>query len=166
MLMIVFLTIRACEWCGWVRLFTRAYDILLIYKQKGGEGMVITRLDWAIHPDIPYVILTIDTDILYKQIQDIGIVRSRVRQWLKKRYHFLPVALGGYKIDRGDVVEYINNRYSGQECYTSRQSIQIKTWIETNHVNKFVFGINGLWLDPSSGKWLIRVEVYDPAYTM
>lgn len=126
--------------------------------------MMIAKVEWPMASGIPYVVLTIDTKISYRNVSDIRIVRSRVVEWLKTNYDILPVTLGGYSISRGDAIEYINNRHSGTGCYTSRYSTLIKNWVSTNNVTRFILQINGIWLDPASEKWLAVIECYDPDY--
>lgn len=128
--------------------------------------MIVSKVEWPTSPGIPYVILTIDTQISSKEIPDIRVVRSRIAQWIKKRYSILPASLGGLQISRGDAIEYINNRHSGTDCYTSRYSIQIKNWVESNHISRFVFQMYGIWCDPATSKWLTTIECYDPDYTV
>lgn len=128
--------------------------------------MIVSKVEWPTSPGVPYVILTIDTQISYKEIKDIRIVRSRIAQWIKKRYSILPASLGGLQISRGDAIEYINNRHSGTDCYTSRYSIQIKNWVESNHISRFVFQMYGIWYDPATAKWFTTIECYDQDYTV
>lgn len=126
--------------------------------------MIVSKVEWPMASGIPYVVLTIDTKISYRNVSDIRIVRARVVEWIKTKYDILPVTLGGYSISRGDAIEYITNRHSGTDCYTSRYSSQIKNWIDANNVTRFIIQMNGIWIDPASEKWLAVVECYDPDY--
>ena len=126
--------------------------------------MMIAKVEWPMASGIPYVVLTIDTKISYRNVSDIRIVRSKVMQWLKANYDILPVSLGGCSISRSDAIEYITNRYSGTDCYTSRYSILIKNWVNTYNVTRFVIQLNAIWFDPVSEKWLATVECFDPDY--
>ena len=126
--------------------------------------MMIAKVEWLMSSGIPCVVQTIDTKISHKNISDIRIVRSKVMQWLKANYDILPVSLGGCSISRSDAIEYITNRYSGTDCYTSRYSILIKNWVNTYNVTRFVIQLNAIWFDPASEKWLATVECFDPDY--
>lgn len=126
--------------------------------------MVITRLEYPLGEKVPYMIMTLDTMISTTNTVNIGIVRSKVKDDLKKIYPFIPVKIGSYMVNREDAMQYINNRHNGNGYYTSVGSRVIKSWIDTNAIEKFLISVNGIWLDPTSNKWLITVEVYDPDY--
>lgn len=126
--------------------------------------MVVTRLEYPLGENVPYMIMSLDTMISVKNTVNIGIVRSKIKDELKKTYSFLPVSIGGHMINRDDAMQYINNLHYGNGYYTSVGSRIIKDWIETEKIDKFLISINGIWLDPTSNKWLITVEVYDPDY--
>ena len=54
--------------------------------------MVVTRLEYPLGENVPYMIMSLDTMISVKNTVNIGIVRSKIKDELKKTYSFLPVS--------------------------------------------------------------------------
>ena len=114
--------------------------------------MYIARIEFLNNRTTPYVQMTIDTGLSVKSTTLHGAIKATV-EWLKmRRFAILPSILNHKKINDINFSNYLCD---------SRDECEIREWIDSNKVEKCLVKINEVWLDPSTGRWLVKAETYD-----